>query len=152
MGDVIMRDSVRKVSDLALITSTLRSFSCGAVKLSFSVWVDNIYAAGDELEHAMRMLESLDKVLKEHWRLRLKPSSRLWISAAGHRELAADLDGWTWQEPFVVLGHRVARSGSCAPDLAAAEHGAWIRWLSGGGSCRHRDLPLDVRVADAHRV
>ena len=52
----------------------------------------------------------------------------------------------------MVLGHRVSRCGSCMPDLAAAEHGSWVRWLSGGGSVRNSSLPLEVRVADAQKV
>lgn len=102
------------------------------------------------LAHNMKLLERL---LMEHWHLRIKPASAQMVVCRGTADVARDFNGrddsgsywnicgWNTYQSMSVLGHQVWWVGSSHECLAQATHGGWRRFWATTGARPCGDFP-----------
>ena len=86
-----------------------------AAIVTFASWVDNYYAFGASVSHAVAIAESFEDVLLQDWNLEIKPSSRSVIGPDPEADEEICTEKWPMHEEVEVLGHLVAANCSAWP-------------------------------------
>ena len=147
LGRVVVADVLEAAChDPVLLPMLLSDFS-----LSFATWIDNVYSVARSPEAAAQNIQIFGKHLRNRWKLRLKPSSLHFISAAGKATLGSQFSEFSWQDPFVVLGHKVGSDGHHRSDVDEAFRCSWIRYYAGAGSKKGKILTNKARLQDIGR-
>ena len=86
-------------------------YRAGENILSVCSYVDNLFSASSSLHGAVSILEDFEQQLEAKWSLKIKPSSRSCMLAAGSQVQSTSLK-WPLCNSFLVLGHVLQENGS----------------------------------------
>ena len=82
------------------------------VVLCCASYVDNCFAVSTNPAGAICILEDLESVLKDKWRLIMKPSSRSHVEARGGNRGSLNEEKWSRHDTLNVLGYLLQDKGS----------------------------------------
>ena len=114
--------------------------------LTMCTWVDNLFSASDSLEGAISILEDFEYQLEVHWKMKIKPTSRSCMVAAGCVQLPADMQRWPLKDSFVVLGHILEHTGSIRACWKHARASMWRAYWSNPGANAANHISMARRV------
>ena len=126
-----------------------RGFQADDHVLCVCSYVDNLFSASGSLHGAISILDDFEAQLERNWGLRIKPSSRSCMAAAGTgpEELP---EKWPRVHEFAALGHTLQDTGSiraCWQNTRAAMwRGFWAN--PGSKAARHLTMPQRLRLLD----
>jgi len=116
-------------------------YKAGGNVLSVCSYVDNLFSASSSLHGAISILEDFEQQLEERWGLKIKPSSRSCMPAAGSQVQSTALK-WPQCNSFHVLGHVLQHNGSIRNCWRRTRNLMWKSfWANPGSKLAHRLSP-----------
>ena len=109
-------------------------------------WVDNLFSASDSLDGAIAILEDFESHLNMEWQMRIKPSSRCCMVAAGSLQVPADPRRWPIRDTFVVLGHILQSTGSIRACWSRSRAAMWKSFWANPGAETAKCLSIPCKL------
>ena len=116
------------------------------VVLCCASYVDNCFAVSTNPAGAICILEDLESVLKDKWRLIMKPSSRSYVEARGGNRGSLNEEKWPRHDTFNVLGHWLQDNGSVRSCWARTRQQMWGAFWANVSAAGSMKLPLLLRM------
>ena len=125
----------------------------GGGRLTFGVYIDNLYALAANMSDAVDLIEQLNVVLSERWGLQLKPGSCEVLAPRGCPEAETfERQGWSVVSEMKVLGRWVANDGSWKRSAARVRAQCLAAYWAACGGARAKIVRASTRVAIVERV
>ena len=108
-------------------------------------YVDNLFSASQTVHGAIAILEDFEAQLYDKWELKIKPSSRSCMAAAGCPD-TIPLEKWPRVDSFVLLGHILQSNGSIRACWQSTRRSMWKSFWANPGSKSAHTLKFDARL------
>eukprot|EP00928_Gymnodinium_smaydae_P086832 TRINITY_DN71253_c1_g1_i1.p1 TRINITY_DN71253_c1_g1~~TRINITY_DN71253_c1_g1_i1.p1 ORF type:complete len:264 (-),score=10.47 TRINITY_DN71253_c1_g1_i1:387-1085(-) len=147
VGHVIVHSAVCATIDIRrplMLREPTFSIAC--------MWIDNFYSFAKKDIDALCMLEAIDTWLREHWHLKLKDDSLMFMDfarrdgRAQHACLTQSHARWTPVAVFPVLGHSLEANGSISNEFRQVRLCMLRAFWANAGSAKARRSSVRSRL------
>ena len=120
-------------------------FKADHAVLCAASYVDNLFSASQSVQGAISILEDFELQLESKWDLKIKPSSRSCMAAAGCPDISTS-EKWPQADTFHLLGHVLHSTGSIRNCWQNVWRLMWMSFWANPGSRPAGKLKVDSRL------